>query len=175
MIHLYTGDGKGKTTAAIGLCIRALGRGMSVCFCQFMKGNDTGELYVLEELPGITVLRSEKNFGFYRDMPEADKEELAENHNRILDRLLEMAESGACQLVVLDEVTYPIRWELINKEKLKRLLAFGRKGADSEIELVATGRNADEFLTNAADYLTEMKCVRHPYEEGTRARVGIEF
>lgn len=75
MIHLYTGEGKGKTTAAIGLCIRAAGRGHCVCFSQFMKGNDTGELYVLESLPNVEILRSGKNYGFYASMSEADKEE----------------------------------------------------------------------------------------------------
>ena len=98
MIHLYTGEGKGKTTAAIGLCIRAAGRGHCVCFSQFMKGNDTGELYVLESLPNVEILRSGKNYGFYASMSEADKEELTEVHNSILDSLLEKAGSGACQI-----------------------------------------------------------------------------
>lgn len=175
MIHLYTGDGKGKTIAATGLCIRALGRGFKVCFSQFMKGNDTGEMHVLEKLSDITILRSEKNFGFYSEMSEADKAELTKIHNRILDRLLERAESNACQMIVLDEVTYPVKWELLDREKLKRLLYLGQKGMDGEIEFVLTGRNADEFLKDAADYITEMKCVRHPYEKGVKARVGIEF
>ncbi len=68
MIHLYTGEGKGKTTAAIGLCIRATGRNFHVCFSQFMKGNDTGELHVLKNIPNITIFRSEKNFPFYHEM-----------------------------------------------------------------------------------------------------------
>ena len=73
MIHLYTGDGKGKTSAAIGLCIRAAGWERRICFAQFMKGNDTGELRVLERLPEVTILRSQKNFGFYHAMSENDK------------------------------------------------------------------------------------------------------
>lgn len=175
MIHLYTGEGKGKTTAAIGLCIRALGRGFRVCFSQFMKGNDTGELYILENLSGITILRSEKNFGFYGAMSEADRRELTEIHNRMLDELLLAAERKACQMMVLDEVTYPVNWGLLDQEKLKRLLCFGREGTEGEIELVLTGRNAEGFLQNAADYVTEMTCVRHPYERGIHARIGIEF
>ncbi len=175
MIHLYTGNGKGKTTAAIGLGIRAAGWSLQVCFAQFMKGNDTGELHVLNNLPGITILRSEKNFGFYSSMSESDKEELTEIHNRILDRILESVESGSCHMVILDEITYPVHWGLLDMEKLKRLLAFGKQGADQEIELVLTGRNAEDFLSNTADYLTEMKCVRHPYEGGIGARKGIEF
>ena len=100
MIHLYTGDGKGKTTAAIGLCIRAAGWDQQVCFAQFMKGNDTGELHLLKSLPGVTILRSEKNFGFYSSMSESDKEELIEIHNRILDSILELVERRNCQLVI---------------------------------------------------------------------------
>ena len=175
MIHLYTGNGKGKTTAATGLCIRAAGWNMLVCFAQFMKGNDTGELHVLQSLPGVTILRSEKNFGFYNSMSDLDKEELTEIHNRILDSILELVERGNCQLVILDEITYPVKWGLLDMEKLKRLLTFGKQGADKEIELVLTGRSAQEFLSDMADYITEMECVRHPYKKGTRARKGIEF
>ncbi len=175
MIHLYTGNGKGKTTAAIGLCIRAAGWDQQVCFAQFMKGNDTGELHVLKSLPGVTILRSEKNFGFYSSMSESDKEELTKIHNCILDRILELVESGNCQLIIMDEITYPAHWGLLDMEKLKRLLAFGKQGADKETELVLTGRNAQNFLSDMADYVTEMECVRHPYEKGTGARKGIEF
>ncbi|MCM1567920.1 MAG: cob(I)yrinic acid a,c-diamide adenosyltransferase [Roseburia sp.] len=175
MIHLYTGEGKGKTTAAIGLCIRAAGRGFSVCFSQFMKGNDTGELSVLGSIPNVEILRSSRNFGFYSSMSAADKEELTEVHNCILDRLLEKAAGGNCQMIILDELTYPVKWGLLDSDKLKRLLDFGRKGAPGEIELVLTGRDAADTLWEAADYITEMECVRHPYEKGIPARRGIEF
>lgn len=175
MIHLYTGNGKGKTTAAIGLCIRAVGWNLQVCFAQFMKGNDTGELHVLKCLPGVTILRSEKNFGFYSSMSESGKEELTEIHNCILDKILEFVESGKCQLVILDEITYPVNWGLLDMEKLKRLLKFGQQGADKEVELVLTGRSAQVFLSDMADYVTEMECICHPYEKGTGARKGIEF
>lgn len=175
MIHLYTGEGKGKTTAAIGLCVRAVGRGYSVCFSQFMKGNDTGELYALEKLPNVEILRSRKNYGFYSSMSEADKKELTKVHNGILDSLLEKAESGVCRMVVMDELTYPVKWGLLDMEKLEKLLEMGKEGSDAEIEIVITGRDAADFLKNAADYITRMECVRHPYEKGIAAREGIEF
>lgn len=173
MLHLYTGDGKGKTTAAIGLAARAAGRDWRVCFAQFMKGNDTGELYSLRRLSNVTILRSEKNFGFYSAMSEEDKRELTEIHNAILDQLLETAGSGGCDLIVLDEVTYPVNWELLDVRKLERLLALAVEAEQTEI--VMTGRNAAHFLQEQADYVTEMKCIRHPYEKGLRARRGIEF
>lgn len=175
MIHLYTGDGKGKTSAAIGLCIRAAGWERRICFAQFMKGNDTGELRVLERLPEVTILRSQKNFGFYHAMSENDKGELTAIHNEILDRLLEMAENRTCDLIVLDEVTYPVKWELLSMEKLQRLLDFGKGEPNEGIELALTGRDAEKVLRDAADYITEMKCVRHPFEKGVKARKGIEF
>lgn len=175
MIHLYTGEGKGKTSAAIGLSIRAAGWKRRVCFAQFMKGNETGELHVLETLPEVTILRSKKNFGFYHTMSERDKEELTATHNEILDRLLEIAENETCDVIILDEVTYPVKWGLLSTEKLQRLLTLGKAKAQKEIELVLTGRDAENILQDAADYITEMKCVRHPFERGVEARKGIEF
>lgn len=175
MIHLYTGEGKGKTTAAVGLAIRAAGQGLKVCFAQFMKGNDSGELYVLKGLPGVTVIRSDKNFGFYHSMSGTDKEELTQIHNHILDELLSAAGSGDCHMIVMDEVTYPVKWGLLDPGKLKALLAFGKEGAEPEVELVLTGRGAGSLLEDAADYLTEMRGVRHPYEKGVLARKGIEY
>lgn len=183
MIHLYTGEGKGKTTAAIGLSVRAAGRGLRVYFTQFMKGNDTGELYSLKQLPDVTILRSEKNFGFYSKMSEADKAELTEIHNQILDRLTEAVQSGDCDLIVMDELTYPVKWGLLDADKLKKLLAVADDAqsdgicgeAGGNMEIVMTGRDAADFLMDAADYITEMKCVRHPYEKGIHARRGIEF
>lgn len=171
MIQLYTGDGKGKTTAAIGQAARAAGRDWRVYFAQFMKGNDTGELYSLRELSNVTVLRSEKNFGFYSAMSEADKRELTGIHNAVLDKLLRAAGDGCCDLIILDEVTYPVNWGLLDREKLEKLLAY----AGEDVEIVMTGRNAADFLQERADYITEMKCIRHPYEKGISARRGIEF
>lgn len=169
MIHLYTGDGKGKTTAAIGLAVRAAGSGMSVMFAQFMKGNDTGELHSLGKLENVQIVRSERNFGFYSSMSDADKRELTGIHNRILDRLVAAAQSHACQLLVLDEITYPVKWELLDIEKLKALLSC------RDVELVCTGRDAARFLQDAADYITEMRCVRHPFDKGVAARRGVEY
>lgn len=168
MIHLYTGDGKGKTTAAVGLAVRAAGCGFQVYFSQFMKGNDTGELHSLQKLSNVKILRSHKNFGFYSSMSEEDRRELTEIHNRILEELIQAAESGCCNLIVLDEITYPVNWNLLDREKLERLL-------QQCPEMIMTGRDAADFLQERADYITEMKCIRHPYEKGIQARRGIEF
>ena len=175
MIHLYTGDGKGKTTAAIGMCVRAAGRGFRVCFAQFMKGNDTGELYVLKNLPGVTILRSEISFGFYSTLSPQDKAKLTDIHNHILDELLNGVRDGAYDMVILDEVTYPVKWRLLDRGKMGQLLNAGKGDGTDEVELVLTGRDAEDFMKITADYITEMECIRHPYARGIIAREGIEY
>lgn len=170
MIHLYTGDGKGKTTAALGLALRAAGGGMPVIFAQFMKGSqDTGELHSLAGLENIRVMRCTHDFGFYACMSEEDKQRITKMHDQILDSILEEIDQGRCFLVVLDEITYPVKWKLLDMDKLQRILSC------REIELVCTGRDAADFLWNAADYITKMCCVRHPFEKGIAARKGVEY
>lgn len=173
MIHLYTGDGKGKTTAAIGQLVRMTGYGEEVLFCQFMKGRDCGEVNCLRKLSNVTVLRSNRDFGFYRSMTEKDKQELTDLHNAFLKELLTAAEEKRVALMVLDEITYPVTYGLIDLELLKQLLALAKR--TDRPELVLTGRNAPDFLLQAADYVTEMKAVKHPFEKGISARKGIEF
>lgn len=170
MIHLYTGEGKGKTTAAVGLCVRAAGAGLRVIFSQFMKGNDTGELHVLEHIPNVRIVRSAKQFGFYKTLSEVQKAELTDIHNALLDQIAEAAAEGKCDLVILDEITYPVNWGLIDIGKLRQLI-----GSAKDLELVFTGRNPADFLVDCADYVTEMKAVRHPFEKGITARKGIEY
>lgn len=130
---------------------------------------------MLESLPNVEILRSRKNYGFYDSLSEADKEELTKVHNSILDSLLEKAKSGACCMVLMDELTYPVKWGLLDRNKLGALLEMGKEGGAGNVEIVITGRDAKDFLKNAADYITQMECVRHPYEKGVAAREGIEF
>lgn len=169
MIHLYTGDGKGKTTAAVGMAVRAAGCGRQVIFAQFMKGRDTGELHVLKELENVRILRPSEDFGFYGSMSGSDKERLTAVHNDILDSIREAVSAGQVFLAVLDEITYPVKWGLLDLDKLKEILACGNA------ELVCTGRDAAGFLLDRADYVTEMRCLRHPFEKGVPARRGVEY
>lgn len=172
MIHLYTGDGKGKTTVAIGLAIRAAGSGLKVVFAQFMKGNDSGELQILRQLPQIRVCKSDNNYGFFFQMSKEQKEKITEEHNRILDEILQMIEHNECDMVILDEVTYLINFNLVDCAKLEKIL----KGmSEQNLEIVMTGRDPDGMLMGIADYITEMKAIRHPYEKGIMARKGIEY
>lgn len=199
MIQLYTGDGKGKTTAAVGQAVRAAGSGYRVMFCQFMKGGETGELEVLKELSQVEIYRCEREFHFFNAMTDRDKEEITEIHNAIIRNIIRRFDglnntgnisvngSGAVGLmVVLDEITYPLNWGLIDVSLFKDLvgkmkaLYNGRSGDSGEeslsrIELVLTGREPDRFILENADYITEMKKLRHPFDCGIQARKGIEY
>ena len=199
MIQLYTGDGKGKTTAAVGQAVRAAGSGYRVMFCQFMKGGETGELEVLKELSQVEIYRCEREFPFFNAMTDRDKEEITEIHNEIIRNIIRRLDglnntgnistngSGAAGLmVVLDEITYPLNWGLIDVSLFKDLvwkmkaLYNGRSGDSGEeslsrIELVLTGREPDRFILENADYITEMKKLRHPFDRGIQARKGIEY
>lgn len=167
MIHIYTGDGKGKTTAAIGLTVRMAGYGKKILFTQFMKGSKTGELKILEECENITVLRCDKNYGFFRSMTDSDKESILKSHNENLDYIL--SNMADYDMIVLDEIFAAMNYGLADNDKVKTI-AQNYTG-----ELVLTGRNPDEWFLNTADYVSEIKKVKHPYDKGIMAREGVEF
>ena len=171
LIHVYHGNGKGKTTAAVGLSVRALGCGKRVIFSQFMKGQETGEIEALSHLPKVTSLRSQKDFPFYSQMSDEQKQEIRDIHNDILEKLSEIVANKQADLIIMDEITYPYKWGLINRDRVLQLMEACR----GNVELVLTGRNPDDVMLDKADYITEMKCLRHPYEKGIMARKGIEF
>lgn len=167
MLHIYCGDGKGKTTAALGLALRAAGSGMRVHFVQFLKGAETSELGSLSRIPEITVLRCDRNYGFTFQMTDEDRAALTACHNAMLEKIREqLAETD---LLVLDEFCAAYNQKLLDCAAAEQLIA------DCKAELVLTGRNpADRFLA-MADYISEIRAVRHPYEKGITARRGIEY
>lgn len=171
LVHVYHGDGKGKTTAAIGLAIRAAGNGNRVIFSQFMKGQQTGELEILKSLENIEVYRSDRDFPFYSQMNDKQKRELTDIHNGILESISKAAQAGEVDMVIMDEITYPYAWNLIDRQMLCSFIERNK----GRVEIILTGRNPDQFMIDQADYITEMKCVRHPYEKGIGARKGIEY
>lgn len=171
LLHVYMGEGKGKTTAAIGLAVRAAGAGKKVIFAQFMKGGITGEMESFDKIDNITVLRCDKQFPFYDKMTAEQKNEQKELHDKILEQLMQAVCLGSCDVIVLDEVTYPWQWELIDICKLQAMLEM----AQNKVEIVCTGRQPDAWLISRADYVTEMRAIRHPFEMGIKAREGIEY
>ncbi len=165
MIHIYCGDGKGKTTAAIGLAVRMAGYNKKVLFMQFLKGSYTGELEILQK--SVTVMRCDKNYGFFRSMTDSDKENIIKCHNENLEYVLKNMDSF--DMIVLDEIFAAYNYDLANKEKVKEIVEK-YKG-----ELVMTGREPQEWFVEKADYVSEIKKIKHPYDKGITAREGIEF
>ena len=170
LVHIYTGGGKGKTTAAIGLLIRASGAGMKTLFCQFMKGRDTAELGPLRRL-GAEVIRTDAVKKFIPFMSEDEKKECVKSHQLCYNKVKEKIRSGEYDLVVLDEVMSALSYGFINQEDLCRLI----RGRPPHVELALTGRNAPEELLELADYVSEIQEKKHPYQQGIPARRGIEY
>ena len=169
MIHLYYGDGKGKTTAACGLAIRAAGSGMRVLFTQFLKDGSSSETAALNTLGQITVQRPKVHFGWYRDLT-AKQEALLKEYYRIL--LKEIADTADdYDMLVLDEAVTAYRYGLLDKEFFLSLLTAEKESR----ELVLTGRYPADELFALADYITQMKKEKHPFDSGVKARKGIEY
>jgi cob(I)alamin adenosyltransferase len=170
LIHLYYGEGKGKTTAAVGLTVRALGSGLRVVFVQFMKNRDTGELAVLNGLPGITVLRGKEGSGFSFSMTEEEKEKTRLLHTENLTEAIALAASGNCDMLILDEAAGAYARGLIDKDLLEEFV----RNKPERLELILTGRDPAEWMIEQADYVSEIRKIKHPYDKGIPARAGIE-
>lgn len=170
LVHLYVGNGKGKTTAAVGLAARCVGRGRKVLFCQFLKGRPTGEIEPLERL-GVEVRRAKCWHKFFSRMNEAERAELRASHGDCLAGAGEAAASAAYDLVVLDEAVDAVNCGALEPEALLRLL----RERSPSVEVVLTGRNPLPALVEAADYHTEFLCRKHPYEKGVASRPGVEY
>ena len=164
MLQLYWGDGKGKTTAAMGLALRALGHGQRVSVVQFLKDGTSGEISLLRRC-GATV-RACPNAKFTWQMTDAEKAEARANNNAALQAAL----AEPFELLVLEEACAAYKSGLVEEQLLKVAAARAKTA-----EVVFTGREPAEWMQAAADYSTEMRAVRHPYEQGVTAREGVEY
>ena len=167
MIHIYTGDGKGKTTAACGMALRAAGKGMRVLVVQFLKDGKSGEICAFENFKNITVMVAETQ-GFLWDMTEKEKEETKSAHENLFETAI--AKANDFDVVVFDEILGAISAGMIDETAVLEFLKTG-----PEPEIVLTGRDAGEKMIELADYVSEIKCVKHPMEKGVPARQGIEY
>ncbi len=140
-VHIYCGDGKGKTSAAMGLAVRAAGRGKRVLVVRFLKSDDSGEVKILGEIPGIRVKPCERCFGFFYQMTREQKKEAGEYYGLV------------CEKEVLDHL----------------------KKRPRSLEVVLTGRDPSPEFVDLADYVSEIRKVKHPFDQGCGAREGIEF
>ena len=169
MIQIYCGDGKGKTSAAVGAAVRAAGQGMRVYFCQFMKGNESGEISILKDLFRTTGLRLSREYPFYKEMSEQEKEAITKEHNAILKKLSEI-EDDEHTMMILDELTYPVKYHLIDEDLVQSFLEHKQK-----TELIITGRDPWEEVLAEASCITECKKIRHHFDQGVPAKKGIEY
>ena len=171
LIHIYTGNGKGKTTAALGITVRAAGWGQKVLLVQFLKGRLSGEVNLLQGIPGITLLRAEKIEKFSWDMDEEERRITRDRHDKLLDTVRVQLSASAFDLLILDEALGACSVELLSEEALLSFLC----DKPQALEVVLTGRAPSEKLLDMADYVTEMCMIKHPYDKGVTARKGVEY
>ncbi|MFO7637650.1 MAG: cob(I)yrinic acid a,c-diamide adenosyltransferase [Clostridia bacterium] len=170
LIHIYCGDGKGKTTAAVGLGVRCLGRGGRVLFLQFLKDNRSGEIGVLEKISGFRFLRGKPVIGFSHRFTEEQRLEYAAIHDYNIREAVRICREESIDMLVLDEAVGAYALNLLDRQALLHFL----KNKPVALEIVLTGRNPAPELTELADYVSEMKKIKHPYDRGIQARRGIE-
>jgi cob(I)alamin adenosyltransferase len=170
LIHLYIGSGKGKTTAAVGLAIRAAGRGMRVLFCQFLKAVDSGELAILESIREVRVFRpSMRHKGFLWNQDEKELAETGEDIRKGWSDFKSIIRDEVFDVIILDEVLDLISSRYLGVDDILETVS------EDSPEFVLTGRDAPSALIETADYVTRMEAVKHPYRRGIPARKGIEY
>lgn len=171
LIQIYTGDGKGKTTASVGQGIRACGRGLKVYMVQFLKSSDTGEMNILQNIDGFDVFRFQKERGFFWTLGEEEIKEVQRETDMALEFIENTLRENTCDVLILDEIMGAISNGLIQIPNLLRILEQKPEG----MEVIMTGRNVPKELEEMADLVTEMKKVKHPFDKGIGARKGIEY
>lgn len=168
LVQVYTGNGKGKTSAAFGLALRAAGNGLKVYIIQFIKGGfEYGELYVVDKIPNLTLKAFGRGKFVMAKPPEQEDVRLADE---ALQHAKKIVKSGKYDVVILDEVAVALDLKLICLKDVLELI----RSKPEHVELVLTGRNAPQEIVEVADLVTEMKEVKHPFSKGFPARKGIE-
>ena len=170
-IHLYCGEGKGKTTAAMGLAARAAGQGTPVIIVQFLKARTSAELKTLALSPHIHIVEGPEEVKFTFAMSEEEKAAFSAVYQRMFRQAAELCRREPVGLLVLDEAVGALDKGMLFWEETAKFLHSRPKG----LEVVFTGRNPSPELMELADYITEMKKLRHPFDRGESARCGIEF
>ena len=169
LIHLYCGDGKGKTTAALGLTLRAAGAGKQVVFTQFFKDGSSSEMEPLAALPGVRVFHADTVRGFYRNMTPSQREQAGKDYTALFRQVTQAAREA--DLLILDEIVSACNRGVVPEKLVTDFL----REKPARLEVVLTGRNPSSALLELADYVTEMRKLRHPFDRGIGARKGIEF
>ena len=171
LIQVYCGNGKGKTTAATGLAIRAAGNGFQVLFVQFMKDGRTGEFNIMKKIPEIEVIHLDKNYGFAFNMTDEQKKEARKAYSELWEIAMKKIVEGSYDLFVADEFMSAYQHGLIDREAAVHFL----KNKPEGLEVVLTGRHPAKEVEELADYISEINKIKHPMDRGIPARIGIEF
>ena len=169
LIHLYCGDGKGKTSAAVGLAVRASGAGKRVIFTQFFKDGSSSEIESLKRLPGIRVIHANTVKGFYHAMTPEQRIRARKDYTALFRQVADDARDA--DLLILDEIVSACNRGVVPETLVIDYL----RCKPAQLEVVLTGREPSPSLTELADYITEMRKLRHPFDQGIPARKGIEF
>lgn len=171
-VQIYTGDGKGKTTAAIGLGIRAAGNDMIVYMIQFLKSGKSGEIRSINKLePNFKVYNFEKERGFFWTLNEEEKKELKCEIDEAYKFCIETIKNNRCDILILDEIMGALSNKLLSEQQIIDLI----ESKPRNMEIIMTGRNVPESVINKADLVTEMKEIKHYFNNGISARLGIEY
>ena len=170
LIHIYTGTGKGKTTAAIGLSIRYAGSGGKVLFTQFLKNDDSSEINILKQIENITFLPSGSYFGFTSSMTPEIKEKARIHYSNLFEKSVNMLVNNNYGMIILDEIIAADNNGLVPHGKLTDFL----KNKPDYLEIVLTGRSPSQDLLDTADYISDIHKVKHPFDKNIPARMGIE-
>lgn len=170
-IHIYCGDGKGKTSAALGLAVRAAGRGKQVLLVRFLKSDDSGEIPVLNEISGITVIPCDRSFGFVFSMTDEMRKEAACYYQNCFEAVCKQAVEEHFDVLIMDELMAACNYGMVLEADILCFL----KNKPSYMEVIMTGREPSEAICEMADYVSEIKMIKHPYTKGIPAREGIEY
>jgi cob(I)alamin adenosyltransferase len=167
-VHLYTGNGKGKTTAALGLALRAAGAGLNVFIAQFAKGIETGEIKALRKFPRLITVKQFGTRSLIKRNPSKIDCTLAARGLAAVEKIVD---AGNFDVIILDEMCMACHFNLVSTERVCAMV----NNRPAHVEMVITGRNAPRALVEAADLVTEMKEIKHYFLRGVRARNGIEY
>lgn len=172
LIQVYTGNGKGKTTAAVGQGMRAAGSGNRVYMIQFLKSGHTGEISTLKRLePDFMLFRFEKQRDFFWKLSEQEKLDLKKEITAAFEFAVASVRDGKCDVLILDEIMGAIGNGLLPAKEVEEFL----KSKPESVEIILTGRNVPDSILSLADYVSDINCVKHPFQRGIAARKGIEY
>lgn len=170
-LHVYYGNGVGKTTAAVGLAIRAAGANKRVLLSRFMKSDSSSELAILKTIPNITIMKNTKVFGYYYSMSKEEKNMAYEYYNTQLHTACTTAINGHYDLLILDELLCVYSYPLIDQEYFIKFI----QNPPQNLDILITGKTPVPEIISCADYISETKKIRHPYDNGVLPREGIEY